>query len=90
MRLVVSLRLLVTASHYHMRARSCCDLLCLLLNRQISRHSCLTHSMLHPFLTLDELRNLLFLVDHRFEESRVELVLLLQLSLVLLHSQVLL
>ena len=84
------LRLLVmTALHHDIRARGC-DHLCLLLDRDIGRHLQLTHSLLHPFLTLDHLIHPLFLVTHRLQDSTVELVLLLQLALVRLHSQVLL
>ena len=89
-RLVVGLRLLVIALHHDIHASGCSGLLCLLLNSHIGRHPRLTYSLFHPFLTLNQLRNLLFLVAHRFQEGRVELVLLLQLSPVRLHSQVLL
>ena len=69
-------------------ALSSCDHLCLLLYGEVRRHPRLTHGLLHPFLALDELRNLIFLVVHRFQEGRVELVLLLHLSLVRLDTQV--
>ena len=68
--------------------RGCCDLLCLLLDRHVGRHPCLTYSLFHPFLTLYELRDSLILVVHLSQDCSELLVLLLLPSLVLLFLQV--